>query len=240
MTNLIEQLQRQALVWRGNMAKQVVAKQQNLTTGFELLDQHLAGGFSLGVNEIQSVSGIGELRLLLPVLQAACLEHRLIVFIAPNGNICGQMLAKQGIELSQVLIISPETQQEALWAAEQCLRSGACHSVVMWSQAGLAIHQVKRLQIACAAGNSLHFLLREHKAETATLPFNLSLSLIPHQQGLLVKVNKRKCGWPSMPFTLDMSEHWPALTLENESELPIQALADNVVMFRNGKHAQTG
>ncbi|REL29309.1 translesion DNA synthesis-associated protein ImuA [Thalassotalea euphylliae] len=240
MNNLIDLLQNQDLVWQGNAKK--AHSPVCLPSGFAPLDQQLGGGFPQGVNEIQSVSGIGELRLLIPALMAAAVEQRLIVFIASMGTICSEMLTEQGIELEQVLVLSLDEHQQALWAAEQCLRSGACHSVVMWTQASLAIHQVKRLQVACDVGNSFHFILREKKLEGVTLPFDLSLSLVPHQQGVLAKINKRKRGWPSAPFLIDMSDLWPALTfadsaVDSSNSVPYSS-SNNVLPFSSGGHVQ--
>ncbi|QBF83553.1 translesion DNA synthesis-associated protein ImuA [Shewanella maritima] len=226
MTNLIELLQHQHLVWQGSA--QVAPKAT--TTGFTELDEHLAGGFhTTGVTEIQSESGVGELRLLMPVLAEAKVQQRLIVFIAPQGLISAQALAAQGIELDKVLTIYPKDQQQALWTAEQCLRSGACHSVLMWSYQALEIHHVKRLQVASETGNCRQFILREGKAESLSLPFDLSLSLQTHAKGVTVKINKRKCGWPSEAFHINMVDRWPSLTQ--------QALPDNLIPF---PQVQTG
>ena len=144
MNELIDLLQ-QRLVWQGSKK---VPYQKNCSTGYGELDHYLDGGFPKGIIEVQSDNGIGELRLLLPQLKNALVEERLIVFIAPFGIISSQAIAAQGIELNKVLVVYPNKQQEALWAAEQCLRSGACHSVVMWFDQALEIHQVKRLQTA--------------------------------------------------------------------------------------------
>ena len=220
MNKLIDLLQQQHLVWQG--ANKTPA-QAGCSTGYDELDERLEGGFPKGVIEIQSDHGIGELRLLLPVLKSASVEERLIVFIAPFGVVSSQALAAQGIALDKVVVVYPSKQQEALWAAEQCLRSGACHSVVMWLEQPLEVHQVKRLQTASKAGNSQQFILRIDKAESLSLPFDLSLLLQPHAQGLSARINKRKGGWPSENFTVNMAKYWPMLVQ--------QPRPDNLVQF---------
>lgn len=224
MNKLIDILQHQHLVWQGS--KKATASVGE-SSGYQTLDEQLAGGFTQGVTEIQSEPGIGELRLLLPLLKQAFSQERLVVFIAPQGIVSAQALATQGFELDKVLIVYPDDQQQALWAAEQCLRSGACHSVVMWLNQALEVHQVKRLQVASHTGNSHQFILRVNKAESLSLPFDLSMSLQAHEQGVLARINKRKQGWPSGDFTIDMADYWPALT--------VQARPDNVVHFPNMK-----
>ncbi|WP_286232675.1 translesion DNA synthesis-associated protein ImuA [Thalassotalea sediminis] len=220
MNELIELLQHQHLVWQGSIKTPAQKKQ---STGFEELDQHLDGGFLQGVTEIRSMEGIGELRLLLPTLKYAIEEQRLVVFIAPRGLISPQMLVTQGFDLQNFLLVYPDKHQDALWTAEQCLRSGVCHSVVMWFDKSLAMHQIKRLQIASEAGNSHQFILRTNKQESLSLPVELSLSLKPHPQGLIACINKRKGGWPSDKFIINMEKYWPMLTL--------QPLPNNLVPF---------
>lgn len=222
MNDLLERLQQQNLVWHATASAGKPA-QGVFSSGFIELDKRLDGGFPQGVNEIQSVCGIGELRLLLPVFQQAMTEQRLVVLINPLTMLCSEALTTSGLELDKLLLVSPATDSDALWAAEQCLRSGACYSLVMWSQQPLAVHQIKRLQLACEAGNSLLFILRESRVESIALPLDLSLSLSAHEQGLSARINKRKRGWPSSPFTINMSSDWPALT--------VARAPDNVIEF---------
>lgn len=221
MNRLIDLLQEQYPVWQGSAQ---IPEHCICSSGYPELDQALAGGFSVkGVTEIQSDVGIGELRLLMPTLCLANEEQRLIVFIAPKGVISAQHLISKGLSPDQVLVIYPDDQQQALWSAEQCLASGACHSVVMWLMEGLEIHQIKRLQVASDKGNCRQFILRSEKKESLSLPFDLSLSLKAYGQGVAAKINKRKYGWPSEQFNINMSKLWP--------ELIVQARPDNVLPF---------
>ncbi|REL35567.1 recombinase RecA [Thalassotalea euphylliae] len=221
MNKIIELLQHQKLVWRGSST--LGSSLKSVATGFSELDHHLNGGFSIGVNEIQTSYGIGELRLLLPLFKEAISEERLVVFVNSFGIVSAEALAHYGLPLDNFLLINPERWQEVLWAAEHCLRSGACHTLVMWADQPLELHQAKRLQIACETGNSLLFVLQESSAASVGLPLELSLSLAPQQQGLSARINKRKLGWPSSPFSIDMTNQWPALTIPNK--------ADNVIEF---------
>ena len=67
MSALLQQLARRQLLWHGNSQQ---AAYQAVSSGYPLLDQQLAGGFpSTGLIDIQTDTGIGELRLLLPYLQ---------------------------------------------------------------------------------------------------------------------------------------------------------------------------
>ena len=208
MSALLQQLARRQLLWHGNSQQ---AAYQAVSSGYPQLDQQLAGGFpATGLIDIQTDTGIGELRLLLPYLQQQQQRSgRLLVFISPPAQPCADMLAAAGIVLSQLVIITPKTAKEALWAAEQCLQSGCAAAVLVW-QVPLKLALARRLQLAAEQGAAILVLLRR-PAAGLSLPVNLSLELKPHRHGLQLSVLKRKGGWPAAAFLLDMQQHWPAL-----------------------------
>ncbi|PXF29713.1 hypothetical protein WH50_19265 [Pokkaliibacter plantistimulans] len=207
MNTLLSYLENHHLIWRGRHPHGAADTQ---SSGYAVLDEYLQGGFPRhDVIEIDSPCGIGELRLLLPYLQQQE-TPRLLVFIAPPGLLSAELLLAAGIDLQQVLVLQPESDKDALWAAEQCLKSGSSHGVVMWHRQ-LDVHQLKRLQLAAQEGRASLFLFRTAQRIKVSLPVALSLQLRPHAQGLRVRINKRRGGWAEQPFTLDMSSHWPEL-----------------------------
>ena len=212
MSALLEQLARRQLVWQGNNQQ---AAYQAVSSGFPELDQKLAGGFpATGLIDIQTESAIGELRLLLPYLVQQQSPGRLLVLIAPPAEPCADMLSGAGINLAQLLIISTKNSKEALWAAEQCLQSGCCASVLLW-QVPLKLAQARRLQLAAEQGAASVILIRR-PMDGLSLPVNLSVKLQPHRQGVLLSVQKRKGGWPAAPFLVDMQHRWPGLCFTTE------------------------
>ncbi len=223
MNELIEILQNKQLVWQG-AAKQTSSQYQS--TGYSTLDEQLNGGFpQSGVIEVLSDIAIGELRLLMPSVTKD--NNRLLVFIAPPGIVNAHMLAGFGIDLKSVIVVYPKDQKNALWSAELCLKSGACHSVLMWANDRLEIHQIKRLQLASEKGDSRQFLIRARRYEDLSLPVDVSLSLTAETTGLKAKINKRKRGWPSDVFNINMQSAWPKLTR--------QIRPDNVILFPERK-----
>lgn len=225
MNSILDYLKNKRLVWQ---AHQNVHTPDLNSTGFKRLDAELQGGFpQQGVVDIDSPVGIGELRLLLPNLHARQQNReRLLVFIAPPIPLNAEMLAEYGFALQQVLVIQPTSSSEALWSAEQCLKSGCCQGVLLWHDA-IEIHQVKRLQLAAEQGSALHILMRRRKNLSLSLPVPLAMRLRPQPKGLNIEITKRKGGWPSQPFALDMSHHWPQLTVHDRP--------DNVVAFPHAK-----
>ncbi|MGF1755945.1 translesion DNA synthesis-associated protein ImuA [Vibrio makurazakiensis] len=212
MHELIENLKGRHLIWQGQQPQQ---QHQTISTGFPLLDQKLDGGFPVhGVIEVESQHGIGELRLALPHIQHSP-ANRLVVFINPPGIISSEFFSAQNIRLDKILIINPRSDIEALWAAEQCLKSGACGSVFLWNVA-LEIHQIKRLQIASETGNSLQFIFKSTSLNQISLPVSLSMKLAPHDSGLKITIVKRKGGWSYGSFVLGLEQQWPELTVARQ------------------------
>lgn len=213
MSGLLEQLARRQLVWQGNNQQ---AAYQPVASGFDCLDQLLAGGLpGSGLIDIQTDIGIGELRLLLPYLVHQQQNGRLLVLINPPAQPCADMFSSAGIALAQLLIITPKTAKDALWAAEQCLQSGCAGAVLLW-QTALTLSQARRLQLSAEQSNASLVLLR-HSAAGLCLPVNLSVKLQPHRQGVKLEVLKRKGGWPLEPALISMQQHWPALCFAGES-----------------------
>ena len=220
MHDLINLLQRRHLVWHGTQQKAAYASQ---TSQYPELDEKLDGGFpESGVVDIASPSGIGELRLLLPFLLR---QKRMLVYINPPGQVCAEQLHHYGIDITQVLVIYPDKTNDALWAAEQCMKSGACATVMLW-QNTVEVHQIKRLQVAAETGQSLLFLHRSNDKSTISLPVTLGLTLSANDTGLDIQVRKRKGGWPLPVFKVNMCQQWPALTLHR---------AANVLSFPTAK-----
>jgi hypothetical protein len=155
----------------------------------------------------------------MPYIRQQC-QKKLAVFINPPAGLCADFFAQQKFNLDQVLQITPQNPQHALWAAEQCLKSGACGSVSLWHPS-LEVHQARRLQVASETGHCLHLFFKTGHTQPLSLPVSLNLTLSASDNGLHVAVSKRKGGWLKSSFNLDLSALWPALTRQSE---PMQVL----------------
>ncbi|MEZ9232012.1 translesion DNA synthesis-associated protein ImuA [Vibrio amylolyticus] len=217
MHELIERLKSNQLLWQGSHTPTLG---EFRSTGFDILDQKLEGGYPKhGVVEIQSLSGIGELRLMFPHIRQSD-TNKLSVFIQPPGYLCAEQLASEDVDQKNIVVIYPQTTQHALWAAEQCLKSGVCNHVFLW-QSELEVHQARRLQVASEEGDCLQFIFRQQQQGQFSLPVSLSMTLSPHRHGVEVAITKRKGGWPQGNFVLMMSHLWPSLTLEQDSQVVV-------------------
>lgn len=209
MASTLEQLEQQRLIWRGRESSRPA---QPRPSGWPELDQRLGGWPGGGVTSIHTRTGVGELRLLYPGLQQA---ERLSVFIAPPYPLNAESLEGGGLDLDRVLILHPESPQSRLWAAEQSLKSGACHTVCLWPAQPLQTVQARRLQLAARAGEACLFVVNGSQPQARQnngLPLDLCLELTPHSQGLMVAVPRRRHGWALSAFLVSMESAWPELT----------------------------
>lgn len=209
MVSTLEQLEQQRLIWRGRESSRPA---QPRPSGWAEVDERLGGWPGGGVIAILSRPGVGELRLLYPSLRPA---SRLSVFIAPPYALNAESLEGGGLDLEQVLVLHPDSPQSRLWAAEQSLKSGACHTVCLWPAQPLQTVQARRLQLAARAGDASLFLLSGSQPGThqnTGLPLDLCLELTPHSQGVMVAVPRRRHGWALPPFLVSMESAWPELT----------------------------
>jgi cell division inhibitor SulA len=206
------------LLWQANHSQDSLNQKH---TGFKELDNALQGGFpECGVIDIRSQMGIGELRLVLPSILSRQQKRAtdLVTFIAPPLSINSEMLAEFGFTLNQVMVVQPLSSKQILWSAEQSLKSGCCHSVIIW-QTSLSVAQVKRLQLAAEKGNSLVFIMRQPQQEHISLPVTLGLKLSPSRVGIQGQITKRKGAWVNGAFDIDMRAYWPELSQPEQNNV---------------------
>jgi len=221
----ISYLKNKNLLWQASHTQSTDNGQH---TGFKELDNALQGGFpEYGVIDIRSLLGIGELRLLLPSILTRQQQRQteLVTLIAPPMSINSEMLAEFGFALDQVMVIQPSLNKQVLWSAEQSLKSGCCHSVILW-HASFSVTQVKRLQLAAEKGHCLLFIIRQPQQEHISLPVTLGIILSSSKVGIRAQITKRKGNWSNNPFEVHMGAYWPELSqLEDTNVLAFPSRA---------------
>ncbi|HVK50822.1 MAG TPA: translesion DNA synthesis-associated protein ImuA [Pseudoxanthomonas sp.] len=122
--------------------------------------------------------GVGELALLMPTLARLSQAGGTVAVIAPPYIPYAPAWQVAGMALEQLAIIEASP-RDALWAFEQCLRSGACAAVIGWPlQAdGPAL---RRLQVAADSGQCLGFALRDRKHAANPSAASLRLEYSAH------------------------------------------------------------
>jgi hypothetical protein len=185
-------------VWRGHLPTKPEGDEP---TGYAALDAALpAGGWpEHALTEILlSADGVGEIELLLPTLTRLTQQGRAVVLVAPPYVPYAPAWQARGIALTSLMIIEAEPKQ-AVWAMEQCLRSGSCAAVVAWPRR-IDHPSLRRLQVAATTGHALGFLIRDRRHADDASPAALRLEI-----GLDRQVTVRKCRGgivPARPFSI--------------------------------------
>ena len=130
-------------------------------TGHGLLDALLpSGGWpAAALSEIlHGAEGIGELQLLWPTLARLSQAAERILLVAPPHLPYPPAWLAAGVDLRWLSLVEANS-RDALWAAEQCLRSGSCGAVLCWPKQA-DDRALRRLQIAAETGQTLAFAYR--------------------------------------------------------------------------------
>lgn len=117
--------------------------------------------------------GVGELALLMPTLARLSREGGTLALVTPPYLPYAPAWQAAGIDLGALQVIETAP-RDALWAFEQCLRSGACAAVVGWPRQADA-QALRRLQVAADSGDCLGFVLRDRKHAANPSPAALRL-----------------------------------------------------------------
>jgi cell division inhibitor SulA/protein ImuA len=179
-------------VWRGGELEK--ACHAVVSTGHAALDRELpGGGWPTGTlsEVLHDGVGIGEIAFLAGALARASQGDRMIAWINPPHLPYAPALAQMGIALERCLVVRPANKEDALWATEQALRSGACGAVLFW----LAQDQyawLRRLQMAAEAGRSMAVYFRSTAAERVSTPAHLRVVLERADDSLRIRIPKRR------------------------------------------------
>jgi protein ImuA len=227
-------LQRQ--IWRGDQL--VEAAERSISSGHRELDLCLPGkGWPTGsLTELLSEQdGIGELRLLAPVLAALTVEQRRhVMLIAPPYRPYAVALQAWGVAVERVIWVRAP-QSQALWAAEQALKQDGMGAVLMWS-AQTRPEALRRLQVAAHDCRSLVFLIRPlaAAAQASAAPLRIACRLMPPHGA---RVLNRRQWLQETGLTLDIiKRRGPPLAAPLHLKLPLQeALLHERVVRQEGQ-----
>ena len=190
------------LLWRGSQASH---GQRALPSGHANLDSHLPGkGWPLGaLSELISANpGLGEFRLLFPVLARLGTQGQWVILVDPPWIPYPAALHGHGLLLERLLLVRTRGGRESLWACEQALRNGRGGAVLAWpEQIGFA--RLRRLQMAAESSAKLAFLFRPECASQESSPAALRLQLKPGGcHGTLIHILKCRGNRPPEPIRI--------------------------------------
>ncbi len=171
----IESLLEARRIWRGQPAARPPSR---YSTGFAALDEALpTGGWpEAALTELLlPADGVGELRLLWPTLARLSQDDGVIALIAPPYLPYAAAWARAGLRMDRLQVVRADA-RDALWAAEQCLRSAVCGAVLCWPQQAND-RALRRLQVAAESGQCLGFALRPINAAANPSPAALRIAI---------------------------------------------------------------
>jgi hypothetical protein len=189
-------------IWRGFQNSPSTG--QVVSSGFRPLDAYLpGGGWPLGALTEILIDDIAHspLWLVLPgLLRLTALKHHQI-WVYPPHIPYPPALASRGINLDKTVILKPRQETDALWAAEQALRSGACSAVLYWPRK-LSFTATRRLQLASEVGSTWGLCFRPSHA--ATMPTTAALRLLfkPTGTGAMLTILKCRGGKTEGKFAI--------------------------------------
>jgi hypothetical protein len=203
---------------RGHALAQVA--NPSVPTGFRALDAELpGGGWPAGslAELLPAHEGIGELRVLGPALARLAQAGGRLAWIAPPYLPYAPALAAAGIALDRILIVRTQAPRDALWAAEQALRSAACAAVLAWPGAA-KYAELRRLQLAAEGTRALAFVFRAPQAAGEASPAALRLALHTAAGGVAVRILKRRGAVCARPIAIDLDRPHAAVARSPSAE----------------------
>lgn len=150
----------------GRAARAPGVERPVFSSGLPALDALLPeGGFRAGtlVEWVIEDEGLGAEAPVLSAAQQAAIGGGLIVAVDRRRQFYPPAAVRWGIDPRRLIIVSPETWADELWALDQSLRSSAVRAVLAWPDR-LDGRTYRRLQLAAEQGGALGLLIREARA----------------------------------------------------------------------------
>ncbi len=223
MKAAVVELTRLPGVWRGGELERVA--HAVIATGHPALDRELpGGGWPTGTlsEVLHDAEGIGEISFLAKAIARACEGERLVAWINPRHLPYAPALAQAGIPLDRCMVVRPAQREDALWAAEQAMRSGACGAVLFWT-AHEDYAWLRRLQMAAEAGRSMAVLFRSTAAQNQSTPAHLRVALERENGHLRIRIPKRRGPPLCAPITLSIGRRRRTAPGQNNNVIEVPA-----------------
>ena len=224
----LQQLKTARIVWPA--ASTSAPKKQAYQFQQAKLDEALQGGVApYGLSVVQGELPCGELSLLIPVIKQALAKKPYLALINPPGVPNSDWFSQQLCASEHLFYISDQSNQEHLWAFEQCIMAGACGAVISWNVEADA-KQLRRCHIRAIRHQCQAIWLTSHINSAANIPCNLILNLARQEQQWFADIHKQQGGWPRANIPINHP-----LPLSNKAivkamhHLPTQGVSSHLV-----------
>ena len=199
-------------------------------SGVSALDAALpGGGWQAGtiVELMPTDIGVGELRLVMPALARITSADRHVALISPPFIPYAPALSQQGIQLNRLLVFRAQNPRDILWSFEQTLRCRSFGAVLAWPTT-IRDRDIRRLQLAAEAGDSIGFLYRPARAARDPSPAAVRLRLHATADGTL-NIDILKCRGGRAGVSVAIGGR--RLTVDKEKSTPPGASAATTVPY---------
>ena len=196
-------------VWRADQIARGAAP--SLSSGYATLDAELPGaGWPVGAltELIANAPGVGELRLLVPVLRQLTRERRVVILLGPPHIPYAPALSGFGIDIDYLILVEAVQAADRIWAIEQALRSASFGALLAWlPQERTRPEHLRRLQLAAHGASGPVFLFRDSRAQFDPSPAPLRMLLQARAaQRIAVQILKRRGPLCSAPQIIDLPQ----------------------------------
>lgn len=226
MNYLLEDIFRRADTWRGmdqhGMDPSGLGQQQRVflhpentaangdahtfsgvRTGFDVLDTQLYNrGWPVGgcIEVISDQCGLDAMGVFMPMMKQLSGQGRWQVFIEPPYTPYAPLLAGEGIDLQEIMLVHPKSRDEVLWSTEQALRSSTCSAVFVWLGAtDYRYAELRKIQLAAASHGTPAILFRSSEALEQASPASLKIHIDGYRK---IKILKQRGGRQSPTISL--------------------------------------
>jgi len=222
-SSVIKKLLQNNGVWQ---ASQSGSLRPAISTGYAPLDKqlHYSGWPQAAISELLlSHNGIGEIRLLAPLLARLNQQPGYITWVNPPFEPYAPALANQKLHLNKMLVVKTVKVQDSIWAAQQALLSKACSAVLVWLPPKTLANEIRKLSLAAKSGNCWGIIFRssrfQQQPSAATLRMVMQIKQRQHQLSII----KQPGGWSGQQVKLDLfperaywnplaTTHWPVFS----------------------------
>ena len=178
-----------------------------MPSGYRALDAELPNGgwpSAALIELLLQQPGIGEIRLLRPVLTVIARKRR-IALVQPPYLPQVAAWSAWGLPPERLLWIKTKRSADALWSAEQILRNGSCGALLLW-QPHIRSEALRRLHLAAQGSETVFWMLRPLASAQDSSPAPLRLGLRTAQAGLEIDIIKRRGPVRSEALYLQLEE----------------------------------
>ena len=188
---ILNQLLGRGDVWVGR-AKQAVAR-NTLSSGIELLDTLLVGGWPLGSLVEICLQGTTGAEWILLSKSLAAQGARPIFLLNPPMIPFGPALVGMGIDLNRVFVIRTDSKASFVNAFVELGRASQCGALLAWQpKESLTYTELRKFLLACSEGNGLYSLFRPASAQRESSPANLRVAMSVIGSDLKLSIFKQR------------------------------------------------